>query len=58
MLNAAICDMLGIKYPIFQGGMAHIADARLAAAVKSQSHDDNVFSFYIFQRLECAAWLV
>lgn len=25
--------MLGIKYPILQGGMAHISDARLAAAV-------------------------
>ena len=25
--------MLKIKYPIFQGGMAHISDARLAAAV-------------------------
>ena len=25
--------MLNIKYPVFQGGMAHIADARLAAAV-------------------------
>lgn len=25
--------MLGIKYPLFQGGMAHISDARLAAAV-------------------------
>ena len=25
--------MLNIKYPIFQGGMAHIADGKLAAAV-------------------------
>ena len=25
--------MVGIKYPIFQGGMAHISDASLAAAV-------------------------
>lgn len=25
--------MLGIDYPVFQGGMAHIADGRLAAAV-------------------------
>ena len=25
--------MLGIKYPVFQGGMAWIADGRLAAAV-------------------------
>lgn len=33
MIKTTICDMLGIKYPIFQGGMAHIADAKLAAAV-------------------------
>lgn len=33
MINSKICEMLGIKYPIFQGGMAHIADGRLAAAV-------------------------
>lgn len=35
MLNSAICDMLKIKYPVFQGGMAHIADAQLAAAVSN-----------------------
>lgn len=35
MLKTAICDMLGIKYPVFQGGMAHIADAELAAAVSN-----------------------
>ena len=27
--------MLGIKYPVFQGGMAWIADGRLAAAVSN-----------------------
>lgn len=27
--------MLGIKYPIFQGGMAWVADANLAAAVSN-----------------------
>lgn len=27
--------MIGIKYPVFQGGMAHISDARLAAAVSN-----------------------
>ncbi|WP_442871335.1 nitronate monooxygenase [Anaerotignum sp.] len=30
-----ICSMLGIKYPIFQGGMAWIADGKLAAAVSN-----------------------
>lgn len=30
-----ICDLLGIEYPIFQGGMAWVADASLAAAVSN-----------------------
>ncbi|MBO4634005.1 MAG: nitronate monooxygenase [Bacteroidales bacterium] len=33
MLKSAICDILGIEKPVFQGGMAWIADAQLAAAV-------------------------
>lgn len=33
MINSPLCDILGIKYPLFQGGMAWIADGRLAAAV-------------------------
>lgn len=33
MIDTPICRMLGIKFPILQGGMAHISDARLAAAV-------------------------
>ncbi|NCB31699.1 MAG: enoyl-[acyl-carrier-protein] reductase FabK, partial [Clostridia bacterium] len=35
MIHTAICDLLGIKYPIFQGGMAWIADGKLAAAVSN-----------------------
>lgn len=35
MIYTPICEMLGIKYPIFQGGMAHISDAKLAAAVSN-----------------------
>ena len=35
MINTPICELLGIKYPVFQGGMAHISDARLAAAVSN-----------------------
>jgi enoyl-[acyl-carrier protein] reductase II len=35
MENNEICKLLGIKYPVFQGGMAWIADARLAAAVSN-----------------------
>lgn len=33
MIKSEICEMLGIKYPVFQGGMAWIADGKLAAAV-------------------------
>ncbi|NLK95808.1 MAG: enoyl-[acyl-carrier-protein] reductase FabK [Clostridiales bacterium] len=33
MENNRICQLLNIKYPIIQGGMAWIADASLAAAV-------------------------
>lgn len=33
MINTKICKLLNIKYPIFQGGMAQISDACLAAAV-------------------------
>lgn len=33
MIKSKICEMLGIRYPVFQGGMAWIADGRLAAAV-------------------------
>lgn len=35
MIKTPLCEMLGIKYPIFQGGMAHISDARLASAVSN-----------------------
>ncbi len=30
-----ICNILGIRYPIFQGGMAWISDSKLAAAVSN-----------------------
>ncbi len=33
MIQSKICEILGITYPVFQGGMAWIADGRLAAAV-------------------------
>lgn len=35
MIKTQICDIVGIEYPIFQGGMAHISDAKLAAAVSN-----------------------
>lgn len=33
MIQSQLCGLLGIQYPIFQGGMAWIADGVLAAAV-------------------------
>ena len=35
MIKSRICEILGIEYPIFQGGMAWVADAELAAAVSN-----------------------
>ena len=35
MIKSAICELLGIQYPVFQGGMAWIADGALAAAVSN-----------------------
>ncbi len=35
MIHSQLCNMLGIKYPIIQGGMAWIADSSLAAAVSN-----------------------
>ncbi|MBP3360972.1 MAG: enoyl-[acyl-carrier-protein] reductase FabK [Clostridia bacterium] len=35
MIRTPICEMLGIEYPIFQGGMAWVADASLASAVSN-----------------------
>ena len=33
MIKSQLCELLGIRYPLFQGGMAWIADGTLAAAV-------------------------
>lgn len=35
MIKTRICELLGIEYPIFQGGMAWVADASLASAVSN-----------------------
>lgn len=35
MITTKICEILGIKYPIIQGGMAYVATAELAAAVSN-----------------------
>lgn len=33
MITSKVCDLFEIEYPVFQGGMAWVADAQLAAAV-------------------------
>ncbi|MDR3288384.1 MAG: enoyl-[acyl-carrier-protein] reductase FabK [Peptococcaceae bacterium] len=33
MIRTRICDLIGIEYPIFQGGMAWVANGELAGAV-------------------------
>ena len=35
MISSPICELLGIEYPVFQGGMAWIADGKLTAAVSN-----------------------
>ena len=35
MIKSPICELLGLQYPVFQGGMAWIADGNLAAAVSN-----------------------
>lgn len=34
-MRTVLCDLLGIEYPILQGGMAWVADASLASAVSN-----------------------
>lgn len=35
MIRSKVCDLLGIEYPIIQGGMAWISESALAAAVSN-----------------------
>lgn len=35
MIKTPLCELIGIEYPIFQGGMAWIAEAGLASAVSN-----------------------
>jgi enoyl-[acyl-carrier protein] reductase II len=35
MIKSDICDLIGIEYPVFQGGMAWVANASLASAVSN-----------------------
>jgi len=51
-MKSRICDILGIKYPIFQGGMAWVSTAELAAAVS------NAGGFGLIAAAHCeAAWV-
>ena len=42
MLRTPLCDLLGIDAPVFQGGMAWIADASLASAVSEAGGLGNI----------------
>ena len=35
MIGSRLCELAGIEYPIFQGGMAWVANASLASAVSN-----------------------
>ena len=35
MIASVLCEALGLRYPVFQGGMAWVSDATLAAAVSN-----------------------
>jgi enoyl-[acyl-carrier protein] reductase II len=35
MKRNRVCDLLGVEYPIFQGGMLWLSTAELAAAVSN-----------------------
>lgn len=35
MIETRIAQLLGIKYPVFQGGMARVSSATLVAAVSN-----------------------
>lgn len=59
MIKSAICEMLGIQYPVFQGGMAWIADGKLAAAVSNGGGlgiiaAGNVSGDYVRQQIQIA----
>ena len=51
MIQTPICDLLGIQYPVLQGGMAWIADAELAAAVSNAGGLGNYFCYECRWRL-------
>ena len=39
-MKTRLCELLGIEYPIIQGGMAWVATAELAAAVSNGAVSD------------------
>ncbi len=59
MIRSEICEMLGIRYPVFQGGMAWIADGKLAAAVSNGGGlgiiaAGNAPADYVREQIKCA----
>ena len=62
MIQSEICELLGIQYPVFQGGMAWIADGNLAAAVSNGGGLDiiaagNAPGSYVRQQIRIARGL-
>lgn len=52
MIQTELCSILGIKYPLLQGGMAHISDAKLAAAVSNAGGLGIISASYGAKRLK------
>ena len=46
MVKSVICEMLGIEYPVFQGGMAWISDGKLAAGAVAKCNS----SFFVSKK--------
>ena len=62
MIKTSICELLGIEYPIFQGGMAWVSDAVLAAAVSNAGGlgiiaAGNAPASYVFEQVRKAKTL-
>ena len=49
MIRSPITQQLGIKYPIFQGGMAWVAEANLAAAVSNSGGQGIIAAMNMYQ---------
>jgi len=62
MIKTRINEIIGIEYPLFQGGMAWISDGRLAAAVSEAGGlgiiaSGNAPAEYVLEQIRIAASL-